>query len=175
MRQAMTERFTRADYALLPEGFPAQLVRGELVKEPAPTYGHQCVLSLLHAALVRLVDPRLVLPAPADVEIGEHDVYQPDLVVLRRAPPWGRSDVGIPLLAVEVLSPTSARRDRNVKAGMLLQAGVEEVWLVDPVAATVEVRRREGTWHAEGDEPIASEAVRGFSVVPSHLLSPPDT
>ena len=167
----MTERFTRADYDLLPEGFPAQLVRGELVKEPAPTYGHQCVQSLLHAALIRSLHPSLVLTAPADVALGEHDVYQPDIVVLRRAPAWGERDVGIPLLAIEILSPTSARRDRRIKARTLLGAGVEEVWLVDPSDGAVEVRRRNGTTvRASGDERVASDAVPGFAVVPSELV-----
>ena len=106
--------FTSADYARLPEGYPAQLVEGCLVKDEAPTYGHQRVQSHLFALLVRLRPPDLVLAAPSDVVLGLHDVYQPDLVVLREAPPRTERNVGIPLLAIEILSPSTARRDREV-------------------------------------------------------------
>ncbi len=36
-----TADFTRDDYLRLPEGFPAELIQGQLVKEPAPTSDHQ--------------------------------------------------------------------------------------------------------------------------------------
>ena len=35
--------FTREDYDRLPEGFPCELIEGELVKEPSPFYQHQRV------------------------------------------------------------------------------------------------------------------------------------
>ena len=36
-----TTRFDRADYMRLPEGFPAQLIGGFLVRDPSPVTGHQ--------------------------------------------------------------------------------------------------------------------------------------
>ena len=47
--------FTRDDYMKLPEGFPAQLIDGELVREPAPTYNHQRTVGRLYLVLCRLV------------------------------------------------------------------------------------------------------------------------
>jgi len=166
----MTDLFTRADYDRLPEGYPAQLVEGWLVKEPAPTYEHQLVQSRLHAALARIVGPDLVLTAPADVVVGEHDVYQPDVVVLREAPRRDQRSVGVPVLAIEVLSPSTASRDRDVKTSHLLAAGVAEVWLVDPAARTVERHTAHGVETARGRAPLVSDALPDFFVVPDDLL-----
>lgn len=170
---ALDTRFTRADYDRLPEGFPAQLVEGFLVKEPAPTYGHQCFASRLHQRLLALVGPERALQAPSDVGIDEWNVYQPDLLVLRTPPSFEVRDVGIPLLAVEILSPSTARHDRVVKRRRLLAAGVEEVWIVDPPKRTVEVYDASGVRSATGVEALASRALPGFTVVPDELFAPP--
>jgi Uma2 family endonuclease len=166
----VTNRFTRKDYDLLPEGFPAQLVRGLLVKEPAPTYGHARLSSRLCAALTAIVGPDRAIHAPADVAIDDYNVFQPDVLVLRAIPPGDHRDVGVPLLAIEVLSPSTARRDREVKRRRLLAAGTAEVWIIDPVAEVVEVYDAEGVRNARGDASIASEAVPGFAVVPADLF-----
>src|SRR5262245_23633494 len=120
--RTVSVRFTRADYELLPEGFPAQLVGGQLVREPAPTYGHMRIGSVLHALAVSLVGPERALQAPADVGIDDLNVFQPDVLVLREVPPEHVHEVGIPLLAVEILSPSTARRDRRLKLGKYLTA-----------------------------------------------------
>jgi Uma2 family endonuclease len=161
----MGPRFTRADYARLPEGFPAQLVRGSLVKEPSPTYGHQRLVHLLLERLSACVGRDRVVPAPMDVGLDDHNVYQPDVVVLRDVPDADVRDVGIPWIVVEVLSPSTARLDREVKATRLLAAGVAEVWLVDPRARTIERRDASGAVIASspgeiGD--VASTAIPGF-------------
>ncbi len=168
-----TGAYTRADYDRLPEGFPAQLVNGWLVKEPAPTYGHQGAAGRLYRRLCEIVGEGHAFIAPVDVPIDEFNVYQPDVVVHREKVSWARRHAGIPLLAIEVLSPTSARRDRARKTPQLLEAGVGEVWLVDPDARTVEVVDRDGRRSASGDEPIASRVVAGFEVVPRVLFTPP--
>ena len=78
--EALTILFTRRDYAALPEGFPAQLLEGVLVKTPGPRPGHQAIASRIHVALARLVGPGRALFAPVDVAVDEWNVYQPDLV-----------------------------------------------------------------------------------------------
>ncbi len=169
----MTTLFTRAQYNLLPEGFPAQLVEGMLVREPAPTYGHQYIASRLHAQLVKLVGPDRALTGPVDVVIDEVNVYQPDLVVLARPTDPAQSSVGIPLIAIEVLSPSSRKRDREVKRHRLLAAGVREVWLVDPQVRAIERWNVDGMREATGRSSLSSDAVEGFSLTPDELLSPP--
>jgi Uma2 family endonuclease len=165
--------FTRRDYAQLPEGFPAQLIAGHLVKEPSPRYGHQVWASRFHRALQPFVVPDLLLACPVDVVIDDHNVYWPDVVVLPRPGDLEQSVVPTPLLVVEVLSPGRARRDRHVKTPGYLRAGVREVWLVDPQARTVERHTREGVRVAAGAQALASDAVAGFAVTPDVLFAPP--
>jgi Uma2 family endonuclease len=169
----MSGLFTRADYDLLPEGFPAQLVQGSLVKEPAPTYEHQRLVGRLRDVLVPIVGPDLVVVAPADVVLDERNVFQPDVVVLHRMPPPESRNVGIPRIAFEVLSPTSAERDRDVKRRALLAAGVEEVWLLDPRDRSIEVWSRDGMRRSAGPTPAISTALPALRAVPARLFASP--
>ncbi len=172
--ETMESLFTRADYARLPEGFPAQLIGGILVKEPAPTYGHQTLVGRLRDALVSVVPRDLVVISPTDVAIDDHNVFQPDVVVLREIPPLDASEVGIPLVAFGVLSPSTASRDRGVKRSRLLRAGVEEVWLIDAEERAIEVWRGDTeVVNASERETVASRVLPGFQLTPRTLLAPP--
>ena len=168
----MTTLFTRALYNQLPEGFPAQLIEGVLVKEPSPTYGHQRFAMRILQKLVALVGPDRALASPVDVAIDELNVYQPDLVVLTEPADDGESDVGIPLLAMEILSPSSRKRDREVKRHRLLAAGVREVWIIDPDERVLEVWTVDGLRDAKGAEQLRSGVLDGFSLVPDELFTP---
>jgi len=170
----MHARFTRADYDRLPEGFPAELIGGALVKEASSTYGHQRVEHRILAALAALVGLDRALPAPVDVGIDEWNVFQPDIVVLRQLPVDDETrDLGIPLLAVEVISPSTARRDRGVKCRRMLRAGVAEVWIVDRAAGLIERHDATGSRTATGETALASGVVPGFALTPARLFSPP--
>jgi Uma2 family endonuclease len=160
-----TTRFTREDYMKLPEGFPAQLIEGKLVREPSPTYGHQRTVGRLYQEICALVgDDRRVVLSPIDVFVDRYNVLQPDVCVL--AAPLGREvlHVGIPVLVVEVLSPSTAFRDRRQKRRIYLEAGVVEVWIVDPVAETIEIHTRDGAREFGLDEAAASGCVPGVSL-----------
>ena len=165
--------FTKADWDRLPEGFPAQLIDGWLIKEPAPTYDHQRFSSRIHARLVALVGPDQAVHAPLDVVLDDRNVYQPDVVVLREPPVPGQARSAPPLLVVEVLSPATAQRDRTVKRDRLLEAGTAEVWLVDPLRRQIERHDAQGMLEARGDASIASRVLPGFTLVPEELFGPP--
>lgn len=80
---------------------------------------------------------------------------QPDLFVVRKEP--GRilrkwREVGVPVIAIEVLSPSTASRDRGAKRRIYQRAGVEEYWIVDLDARLVE------RWRPEDERPeVVSE------------------
>ena len=172
----MTTVYTRAQYELLPEGFPAQLVEGQLVQEPAPTFGHQRIAFTIGEQLKQIVGGRRMGIAPVDIAIDEFNVYQPDVVVFRGplADDERGFDAEVPLLVVEVLSPSTAARDRKVKRTRLLDAGVEEVWLVDAANRTVEVydrgRYRDIPRRVTGAQSLASNALDGFALSPSAMF-----
>lgn len=162
-------QFTRREYDLLPEGFPAQLVEGCLVRSPSPTYGHQAIVNRLQAALFGQFAVDCIRPAPMDVILDEHNVYQPDVLVFREPPPdEGRGEV-LPLICFEVLSPSTACRDRETKLPHLLAAGVREVWLLDPQQRTIEVHDEAGARIVREEEPIRSRTPPTFRLTPADL------
>lgn len=163
--------FTLADWLRLPEGFPAQLFDGRLLREPSPTYGHQALVGRVYRRLVDLVGEDLVVIAPADVVIDRLNVLQPDVCVLRTRPDPASHDVGIPLACSEVLSPSTRRRDRTLKVTKLLAAGVEEVWLLDPALRTIEIRTIREPLRARGATRLASTVVDGFALTPADLFA----
>ena len=171
----MRSRFNRADYDRLPEGYPAQLIQGWLIKSPAPRYGHNLIALRIYEALRRVVPQGLVVMAPSDVGIDEWNVYQPDVAVLGSVPSPAQSDVGVPRAVFEVLSPSTARRDRGVKLRAYLSAGVAEVWIVDPDGARIERHSsaQEAASVAHGAEALASQAIAGLQLVPQTLFAPP--
>jgi Uma2 family endonuclease len=129
----------------LPEdGQRHELLDGVHVVTPSPTYGHQRVVSRLLAALFRATEDRpdlQVLTSPADLRLGPHTAVQPDLFVCRvdqASPPRSWPDLGTPILAIEILSPATASRDRGTKRRTYQQAGVSEYWVVDPDARLIE-------------------------------------
>jgi Uma2 family endonuclease len=112
---------------------------------PAPSPLHQRVVGELFFALRSHfgIDGCFVYVAPFDVQLNETDEYtivQPDLSVFCNQSQIGeKRAVGKPDLIVEVLSPSTALKDRNNKFNMYEQVGVEEYWIVDPINATIEV------------------------------------
>jgi Uma2 family endonuclease len=168
-----TEKFTRRDYMRLPEGFPAELIEGDFIREPAPTWGHQRLISRIHARLVAVAGTDRVLPAPADVSIDEWNVLQPDVLVTPPDAPVqpGQESGGVPLLVVEVLSPSTAGRDRDWKTRIYLRAGVAEVWLVDPDARMVEVHTLGSVERVADASRATSAALPGFTLAWSDLAS----
>lgn len=134
------------EYMDLPEDGPRyQLIRGWLVREPAPSEKHQSVVGNLYVLLRRWVDARRlgrVYIAPFDTVLSSLDVVQPDLlfISLERLGQLNPKNLqGGPDLVVEVLSPSTKRRDATVKIQLYQAASVREAWLVDPEAEQVEV------------------------------------
>lgn len=140
-----TERWTAERVRALPDdGRRYELIEGELVVTPAPRGLHQVAIR----ELVRHLDPWLrdlgiaeLLFAPADLALGEDEILQPDLFVYRTANgkslhDW--SDITELLLVVEVLSPSTARYDRQLKRRRYQRAGVAEYWIVDLDARLIE-------------------------------------
>lgn len=155
------------DYMQLPEEGPRfQLMRGWLVREPSPTEKHQTVVGNLYLVLRRWIDGRhlgRVYLAPFDTVLSRHDVVQPDLLFVSRARLGSitpQSVQGAPDLVVEVLSLSTRRRDTKVKVQLYQEAGVREIWLVDPEAEQLEVV-----------DVSSSDAVKGHFAGNQHVVS----
>lgn len=180
---AATHHWTAAELATLPaDGNRYEIVDGELLVTPAPAWKHQELVFELGVRLSAYLGPlglARVIPAPADVELADDTVVEPDLFVVplvagRGPERW--SDVGRLLLAVEVLSPSTARVDRTVKRARYQRAGFPEYWIVDGVSRTVERWRPRDerpeilietlTWQPEGAvEPLTMDLAALFTEV----------
>lgn len=138
-------RFNYRDYCLLPEDKRYELINGELYMPPAPGSFHQFILRNLGFLLwdfVRSNELGEVAFAPFDVILSDEDVVQPDLLFVsqeRRDIISDRGCEGPPDLVVEVLSPSTERRDRELKRKLYANYGIRELWLVDPESRTIEV------------------------------------
>lgn len=143
---AVTPRVTTIEELLvLPEdGLRHELLDGEHAVTPAPTYGHQDILMRLTDRLLEALrgrDDLKLLGSPADIGLGPRTLVQPDLFVIRvdpSFPPTSWKDVGVPLVAIEILSPSTAPRDRGIKRRIYQRAGVAEYWIVDQDARLIE-------------------------------------
>ena len=109
--------------------------------------------------------------APLDVILSNFDVVQPDLIFVSNARAHIIQDYirGAPDLLVEILSPSTERRDRVVKRNLYARHGVGEYWLVDPYAKTITVLilGADGydtrAVYGEGDT-LASPTLPGFAL-----------
>ncbi|HEX6942625.1 MAG TPA: Uma2 family endonuclease [Gemmatimonadaceae bacterium] len=134
--------------ALPDDGKRYEVLDGELVVSPAPSMTHQEVLyrlSLLIQPFVQRHSIGWTYLSPADIEFSAHRLLQPDLFVVPRTEPKPTSwkEVKSLLLAVETVSPSSARTDRVEKRRIYQSEGVPEYWIVDPDSKLVERWRPE--------------------------------
>nr|WP_255419869.1 Uma2 family endonuclease [Moorella sp. Hama-1] len=84
----------------------------------------------------------VVITAPFDVVLARDTVLQPDIVYLARENYHRLTNAclqGAPDLVIEVISPSTIRRDRIRKSRLYLKHSVKEYWLVDPEGGTVEI------------------------------------
>jgi Uma2 family endonuclease len=144
MKQANV-RYNYHDYLLLPEEKRYEILDGELYMVPAPNIRHQTISLRLAAALFQHVkDNSLgqVLEAPCDVILSDENVVQPDILFVRKEHAGIVTEAnlqGPPDLAVEILSPGTANKDLDLKRKVYARFGIQEYWIVDPEAETIEI------------------------------------
>jgi Uma2 family endonuclease len=144
-------RVTFVDLERMPDdGRRYELYDGEVVVVPSPLPRPQIV----HARLVdvlreyALTSGGLCLYAPLDIVFSDYDVLQPDIVYFsaerKHLINLNAAIRHAPDLCVEILSPSTAKRDRGPKMEMFARFGVREYWIVDPLAVTLEAYELDG-------------------------------
>ena len=143
---APTTKLTYQDYCLLPEdGKRYEIVDGDLYMTPAPLTRHQVLVGRILQMFMNYLDQHpigQVFTAPCDVVLSEVDVVQPDLLLVLnqgRARITEKNVQGPPDLLIEILSPSTAGRDRDLKRKRYEYFGIREYWLVDPADNTIEI------------------------------------
>ncbi len=148
---AKNRQYTYGDYLNWSDEKKCELIDGQIyIMTPAPFRIHQKVSAeLLRQIANYLFDKACeVYDAPFDVRLAkeeekDEDIYtvvQPDIVVVCDEKKLDkRGCKGVPDLIIEIISPSSAGRDRKVKRDLYERHGVKEYWLVDYNEKTVEV------------------------------------
>ena len=153
----------------LPEdGNKYELIRGELFVTPPPSVDHEEILARLHATLAGYVEKHGVgrVYRPRAVIRFEGSEAEPDLMVRPLSPgihgnAWDK--LPPPLLVVEVLSPTTRRRDLVNKREYYLDAGAGEYWVIDSEHREIRVIRR-------GEQDVIVRESLMWRVVPAKPL-----
>ena len=173
---------TYADIEALPEHVVGEILDGELIVSPRPASPHAWAASQLGVDLTGpfgrekgepggwiILDepelhfgPQVMVPDLAGWR-RERMPRMPELPFFELAPDW----------VCEVLSPSTARIDRSRKMRHYARAKVQHVWLVDPLATTLEVYRLDGDgWRLvdtyAGDEQVRPEP---FDALPLDLTN----
>ena len=168
---------TRAELDALPDdGRRHELIDGVLVVTPAPLVRHQAAVM----GLIRLLDAACpqglrLLTAPVDVALGEDTVVQPDLLVADREQFTERDLPGAPLLAIEVLSPSTRLIDLNLKKARYEAAGCPSYWVFDPDRVELTAWELVGDGYGEPTVVVGDEVFRALQpfaveVVPSLIV-----
>jgi Uma2 family endonuclease len=139
-------KLTYEDYVRLPEPPDArryEILDGVIYVSPSPVPRHQEV----SLNLLRILDAHIrrhhlgkLYHAALDVLLHEHTIAHPDIIFIaagREQIITERAIEGPPDLVVEILSPSTARRDRGLKARLYARFGVPHYWIVDPRAQTL--------------------------------------
>ena len=157
---------TRADLELMPDdGHRYELIDGALIVPPSPRFRHQDAVANLHLALHgAAIEGLKVLFAPFDVALSENTVIQPDLLVAPSDAFTDRDLPTAPLLAVEVLSPSTRGVDLLLKKERLQRAGCPHYWVVDPDEPSIVA------WSL--DEGVYREVARASGSEPFEVADP---
>jgi len=182
--QSPERKLTYQDFEKLPEdGRRHEILDGVHIVSPSPGSRHQEVLGSLYLLVGGFVRARQLgraFFAPLDVVLSEHDIVEPDLlfVAKERLGIVGEENLhGAPDLVVEVLSPSSRRRDLGKKRVRYELLGVQEYWAVDPKAETILVFRRQGDGFlppvrlsAEAGDRLTSPLLPGLEISPREVF-----
>ena len=170
-----TPKLTYQDYANMEGDERYELHDGELILVGSPNEDHQIASMKIGYRMFSFVEENdlgQVFSAPYDVLFSDTQVVQPDILFVSNEREHIRTPANIqgsPDLIVEVLSPSSVRRDWSYKRDLYASYGVREYWIVDPVHRIVSVMLLQDEElkivgaYTEGDT-VTSSTLEGFSI-----------
>lgn len=143
--EKQAKRWTYEEYYRLDDDQRYEIIDGNLLMAPAPDTWHQdWSRELFHIIDQHVRNRKLgkVFFAPLDVVLDAENTVQPDLIfvptpntsIIQR-----RAIFGVPDLLVELVSPSSVRRDRYDKRELYARFGVKEYWIGDPANKALEI------------------------------------
>jgi Uma2 family endonuclease len=156
-----------------------ELIGGVHFVTPNPVTRHQELVSRLWYEMETYLrgNPSIgrVFGVPLDVVLSDHDVVAPDLILIADTQSeilTAKNVQGAPTLVVEVLSPSTRKRDVGIKRDLFDRGGVREYWVVDGKRNRIQVYRRirDGALtvveqlEARGDAVLTTPILPGFEL-----------
>lgn len=139
-------KLTSAQYWELPETNKIEeLIDGEIIVTPPPLDIHQKRSINVLSFCIQTIKTGELRHAPTGIHFEDGFDFEPDIFWISpendqcSLGPDNRYWLGAPDLIIEILSPSTAYRDRGIKYEIYEKHGVREYWLVDPEAAFIEV------------------------------------
>jgi Uma2 family endonuclease len=138
--RSLNANWNYARWSLIPEdGNRYEVINGVLYMTTAPSFFHQWIIRQICLALIEQIDRQgigLTTWSPIGLLMPGCDPVQPDIVVVRtedRGMIYDRRINGTPALIVEVLSPSNAEKDTDIKRAAYARAGLPEYWIIRPI------------------------------------------
>lgn len=136
--------YTLEDYLALPDEQRVELIDGVIYDMGSPTIPHQLIGGHIYRRIAEYIDKRkrkcMPLIAPTDVQLDcdSYTIVQPDVMIVCDRSKINRSRIyGAPDFVLEVLSPSTKKKDMLIKYMKYCCAGVKEYWMVDPMKEQV--------------------------------------
>lgn len=143
--QAATEKkqgeYTVEDYYALPDDRRVELIDGVIYDMSSPTFVHQDILTEILSQIIKYIDSKkgnckpLMSALDVRLDCDNKTIVQPDILIIceknkNKIRRWGI--MGAPDFALEVLSPSTRKKDMTLKLHKYANAGVREYWILDP-------------------------------------------
>lgn len=143
-------KYTYADYLTWPDDEKYEIIDGVPYMQAAPSWQHQSISAELVTQFSNCLKNKsckvfhasfdLSIPNENEIEDETSTVVQPDLVVIcDKNGLRGTGYYGVPPLIIEILSPSTARRDKLYKLNKYEASGVKEYWMIEPDVKLVSV------------------------------------
>lgn len=131
--------YTLDDYYALPEDQRVELIDGYFFEMLAPTFGHQTIGGEIHRQIANYIMDKggscrpFIAPVDVQLDCDERTMVQPDVGIVCDPDKIKRFGIyGAPDFLVEVISPSTKKKDYTKKLAKYMEAGVREYWILDP-------------------------------------------
>lgn len=130
--------YTVDDYRTLPDEQRVELIDGYFYDMASPTFGHQSIGGEIHRQIANFIVENggncrpFIAPVDVQLDCDEKTMVQPDVGIVCDSSKIQRFGVyGAPDFLVEVISPSTKKKDYTLKLSKYIEAGVREYWIVD--------------------------------------------
>ena len=127
--------YTYSDYLTWDDGKRYEIIDGTVYNmSPAPVLRHQRLAGKVFVSLEKKLKGQKCIPffSPIDVVLSEHDVVQPDVIVVCDPKKMVKTHIaGAPDVIFEILSPSTSLRDKKYKKDIYEKFGVKEYIIMD--------------------------------------------